>query len=279
MQVSIVGYESCMPEREVGNDFFDIDPKRLKRGMFAGAHLRRHVDQETCSEMLAQATEKLIDRLSLDAATDVDLILTNIGLGDQFFSGHGLILAKMIGARPKFIYDLENTGCISFVYMAQLAHMLMQQGVVRTALIGCMQAAGGRIYAHPDLRDKPQASIPGDGCGVAYLSAGGESPILSIETRSYPEYSEDMETVYPRWQELVGAGNRSVQREIRPVQNCQGHHARQCPGPRSGANGLPRSGDGPQGPRFFGDQSAEYTVFAQLARGAGTPPRAPSQHV
>lgn len=212
MQVSIVGYESCLPEREIDNDFFDIDPKRLQRGMFAGATLRRHVDQETCSEMLAQATHKLMDRFSLNAETDIDLILTNIGLGDQFFSGHGLVLAKMIGAKPKFIYDLENTGCISFVYMAQLAQMLIQQGVAKTALIGCVQAAVGRIYAYPDLRDKPQASIPGDGRGVAYLRVGGEAPILSIETRSYPEYSEDMETVYPdgrKWWE-PGTGQFSV---------------------------------------------------------------------
>jgi 3-oxoacyl-[acyl-carrier-protein] synthase-3 len=212
MQVSIVGYESFMPEREVGNDFFDIDSKRLQRGMFAGAKLRRHVDQETCSEMLAHASRKLIDRFALDVETDIDLILTNVSLGDQFFSGHGLILAKRIGAKPKFIYDLENSGCVSFVYMAQLAQMLVQQGMVKTALIGCVQASGGRIYSHPDLRDKPQASIPGDGCGVAYLRPGGESPILSIETRSYPEYSEDMEIVYPdgrKWWE-PGAGQLSV---------------------------------------------------------------------
>lgn len=212
MHVSILGYESFMPEHEVSNDFFDIDPKRLKRGMFAGAHLRRHVERETCSAMLAQATRKLIDRFSLDVETDIDLILTHVNLGDQFFNGHGLILAKMIGAKPKLIYDLENSGCISFVYMAQLAQTLMQQGMAKTALLGCAQAAGGRIYSHPDLRGKPQASIPGDGCGVAYLRPGNESPILSIETRSYPEYSEDMEIVYPdgrKWWE-PGKGPFSV---------------------------------------------------------------------
>ncbi len=215
MQVSILGFESVMPEREVSNDFFDIDPKRLKRGMFAGANMRRHVDQETCSDMLAQAARQIVERFSLNVETDIDLILTNVGLGDQFFNGHGLILAKKIGAKPKFIYDLENSGCISFVYMAQLAQLLMQQGVAKTALIGCVQASGGRVYAHPDLRSQPQACIPGDGCGVAYLRRGNEAPILSIETRSYPEYSEDMDIEYPdgrHWWE-PGMGPFSVKFE------------------------------------------------------------------
>ena len=100
MEVSIVGYESFMPKNEVGNDFFDIDPKRLQRGMFAGAHLRRHVDQETCSEMLVHATRKLIDRFALDVEADIDLILTNVNLGDQFFSVTALFWLKRSGQNP-----------------------------------------------------------------------------------------------------------------------------------------------------------------------------------
>jgi 3-oxoacyl-[acyl-carrier-protein] synthase-3 len=62
----------------------------------------------------------------------------------------------------------------------------------RTALLCNVQNAGGRVFSHPDNRKRPQSAIPGDGCGVGLLVAGGESPIRTVVTRSYAEFADDM---------------------------------------------------------------------------------------
>jgi 3-oxoacyl-[acyl-carrier-protein] synthase III len=51
------------------------------------------------------------------------------------------------------------------------------------------------VFAHPDNRKRPQSAVPGDGCGVGLLVAGGESPVRSIVTHAFPEYADDMRVV------------------------------------------------------------------------------------
>jgi 3-oxoacyl-[acyl-carrier-protein] synthase-3 len=192
--VSLIAVASQLPETVIGNDFF---PTPKKRGpMFLAPKERRHVRREdTAAGMLGRAADKLIARLNLQPQRDIDLLLTNVSLPDEPFTGCGAEVARLVGARPQWVLDLHNTGCVSFVYMMELARHLMQTTPAKTALICNAQTAAGRAFSEPRMRLKPQAVVPGDGFGVGYLVAGEEAPILSVVHRSFGEHAGDMRSV------------------------------------------------------------------------------------
>ncbi|MFF3405276.1 3-oxoacyl-ACP synthase III family protein [Streptomyces sp. NPDC002742] len=193
--VGIVDFGSYLPENVVGPEFFHdpdapVDP-------LAGAPLfkvpatRHHVaPDERASDMIAKAAEPLFERLGRKPRADV--FLTNVLLPDEPFMGVGAQAAHRLGINPEWVVDLHNGGCASFVYMMQLAQKIMADGSARTALIANVQNTAGQMFAQSEVRKHPHAAVPGDGCGVAYLEAGGGSPILGIRKRSTPEYSVDL---------------------------------------------------------------------------------------
>jgi 3-oxoacyl-[acyl-carrier-protein] synthase-3 len=189
--MSLVGTASEMPETVVYNDFFGIGDDG--NGMFRGPKQRRHVVGESAADLVSRAARKLADRLGLDVSADVDLMLTNVTCTDLAFSGVGATVSKMLGCRPKWILDLHNTGCISFVYMLGVAREFIASGAVKTALLCCAQTSAGRVFRHEENRARPQSAIPGDGCGVGYVVANDSSPVRSVVQRSYGEYADDMQ--------------------------------------------------------------------------------------
>jgi len=193
IQVSLAGTAGYVPETVVDREFFEVGDGAGRTGMFRGPAERRHVlPGEGAPDMIEKAARKLADRLGVDLARDVDLILTNVSVPDELFTGCGAVVARRLGCAPKMVLDLHNSGCVSFVYMMDVARSLMTATGARSALICNVQTAAGRIYRHPDNRARAQAPVPGDGCGVGLLIAGGESPVLSISSRVCADYAEDM---------------------------------------------------------------------------------------
>jgi 3-oxoacyl-[acyl-carrier-protein] synthase III len=192
--VSLIAVASQMPETIVGSDFF---PPAGKPGlMFRRPTTRRHMRRdESAADMLARAAGKLIDRLNLNPARDIDLLFTNVSVPDAPFTGCGAEVARFLEARPQWVLDLQNTGCVAFIYMMELARHLMQTTGARSALLCTAQTAAGRIFADPSLREKPQSAVPGDGFGVGYVVAGEQSPILSVVHRAYGDYASDMRLI------------------------------------------------------------------------------------
>lgn len=194
--ISLVGTASFLPETVRDNAFFQRDGEdgAAHGPMFRGSRLRHHLaDGDTAADMIARAARSLGDKLNLDLTRDVDLILTNVSCPDIPFTGSGAIVSRALGCQPMFILDLHNTGCISFVFMMSVARSLMTTMGARTALLCNVQSSAGRVFAHPDNRYLPQSAVPGDGCGVGFLVANAESPVRAIATRSYGEFSEDMQ--------------------------------------------------------------------------------------
>jgi 3-oxoacyl-[acyl-carrier-protein] synthase-3 len=192
--VSLAGTASYLPENIVENDFFG-DPDAPRAAMFRGVRQRRHVSEhETSSTMIAAATRSLFERLDKDL-TEIDLLLTNVTVPDVPMFGCGAAVALDLGVKPKQILDVHNAGCVSFVYMMQLARDLMLATGAETALIANAQTAGGRVFSHPENRVRAQAVVPGDGAGVGLLVRSDESPIRSVVTNNWPEYAHDMRAV------------------------------------------------------------------------------------
>jgi len=191
---SLIGTASYFPAAVIGNEFFGADRDDQAVGsMFRGTRRRHHVaPDESAADMIARAATRLAEREGLDLARDVELILTNVSLPDHPFTGCGALVGQKLGCAPKLIIDLHNTGCVSFVYMMKVAQSLFAGGAARTALICNAQTAAGRVFSHPDNRHRPQSAVPGDGCGVGFVVANRESPVLAITTRCYPEFADDM---------------------------------------------------------------------------------------
>jgi 3-oxoacyl-[acyl-carrier-protein] synthase III len=190
--VSLLGVASYLPERVVTNEFFAPGASG-RRGMFTAPTTRRHVGRdETAAEMITRASTRLCDELRLNAAHDVDILFTNVAVPDQAFTGCGADVAHRMGCRPRWIIDLHNTGCVAFIYMMDLARILLRATDARGALLCTVQTAAGRIFSNPDVRKKSQAPVPGDGCGVGYVAISDASPILSVVHRCQPEFASDM---------------------------------------------------------------------------------------
>jgi 3-oxoacyl-[acyl-carrier-protein] synthase-3 len=190
--LSLFGVASYLPERVVGNDFF-AEGTEARRGMFTAPQTRRHVSRDdTAVAMIERATARLAERLHLNPATDIDIVFTNVTIPDQPFTGCGAEVAYRIGCRARWIVDLHNSGCVSFVYMLDLARRLMGETGARGALLCNVQNAAGRIFSHPQVRLTSQAPVPGDGCGVGFAAASEVAPVLSIVHRALGEFAADM---------------------------------------------------------------------------------------
>jgi 3-oxoacyl-[acyl-carrier-protein] synthase III len=190
--VSLLGVASYLPERVVTNDYFAPDTA-ARKGMFRAPSTRRHVARdELAVDMIERAGRRLVDRLNLDPARDVDVLFTNVTVPDQPFTGCGAEVAHRLGAHPRWVIDLHNAGCVSFIYMMELAQALVRATDARGALLCNVQNAGGRVFAHPEIRLRSHAPVPGDGCGVGYLAASEVAPILTAMHVCHGEFASDM---------------------------------------------------------------------------------------
>src|SRR6478609_6125806 len=190
--LSLLGVASYLPERVVTNEFF-APGATARRGMFTAPTTRRHVTPEqSAAEMIERASARLFDRLGLSAAREVALLFTNVAVPDQAFTGCGAEVAHRIGAHPRWIIDLHNSGCVSFIYMMGLARSLLREHGARGALLCNVQNAAGRIFSDKDVRTKSQAPVPGDGCGVGLVAMSDVSPVLSLVQRCQSEFAGDM---------------------------------------------------------------------------------------
>lgn len=190
--VSLLGVASAFPEAIVGNDFF-APGAASRRGMFTAPTTRRHVRRdESAADLIERAARRLMANLALDPAHDLDVIFTNVTVPDQPFTGCGAEVAHRLGAHPRWVIDLHNSGCVSFVYMLELARLMMAGGGARGALLCNVQNAGGRVFSNPEVRLQSQAPVPGDGCGVGFVAPSAGSPVLSIVHRCQGAFARDM---------------------------------------------------------------------------------------
>lgn len=193
MSISLIDVEAVMPKKVVLNDYFGEEEARQKNRMFSGTIERRHMErEEMASDYFAQAAQNIFSRLKLDPQADVDMILTNVSIPDESFTGCGAVVNKKIQGQAKWIFDMHNTGCVSFLYLLDVAKTYFEAGKAKSALICVGQTAGGRIFGQEDTRQLAQAAIPGDGFAVAYVTNTDVRPILAMEFKNFPQYSEDM---------------------------------------------------------------------------------------
>jgi 3-oxoacyl-[acyl-carrier-protein] synthase III len=193
--LGIVGLGSYLPATVVGVEHFRdpaAPPDPLANSpLFKAPRERRHVGGgERAAAMVAAAARPMFQRLG--GAPPVDVLLTNVLLPDALFTGCGAEVAELLGCRPEWIIDLHNGGCASFPHMLKLAQTLVDGGGARTALLAMVQNTAGQIFDQPQVRVRPHAATPGDGCGVAYLQVGVGAEVLGTRLRHTPSTARDL---------------------------------------------------------------------------------------
>ncbi|WP_051023231.1 3-oxoacyl-ACP synthase III family protein [Nocardia pneumoniae] len=195
--VSLVDVSSYLPGEPVGTEYFTQfarSDRMAKNVMFRAPKGRHHVARdETAVDMVERAVAPLIERHGEDAIADVDVLITHTQLPDNPVLGCGPEVARRLGLRPSFVYDVHNGGCAAFVHMMAMARMVLQTTSARTALIAATQNCAGPVFTQTEIRKLAQAPVPGDGCGVGLLRKDDSAPILDIECRTYPEFAGDMD--------------------------------------------------------------------------------------
>ena len=196
MNLSISDVEEILPSKVIENSYFGDAFADNKNRMFKGCIERRHIENEELSiDYFEKATEVLLKRNKI-APQEIDMILTNVSVPDHIFTGSGAMLNKRIGGKATWIFDIHNTGCVSFIYMLEVAKSFMQSHGVKKVLICSGQTAGGRIFGKESNRNLPQSAIPGDGFAVALIEDSKEHEVLKTVQEVFPENSEDMKANY-----------------------------------------------------------------------------------
>ncbi|GAB18619.1 putative 3-oxoacyl-[acyl-carrier-protein] synthase [Gordonia effusa NBRC 100432] len=194
--VSLTDVASYLPENRVGAEYFAqfAESDELANSvMFKAPAYRHHIgEDETVTDMIERAVEPLLARHGSEMLSQVDVLITHTQLPELPIHGAGGQVAHRLGIAPEWVIDLHNGGCVAFVYMMKLAKQILETTSARSALICTAQNSAGQVFTQEQVRGLAQAAIPGDGCGVGYLTKSDESPILATVCRHLPEYAGDM---------------------------------------------------------------------------------------
>jgi 3-oxoacyl-[acyl-carrier-protein] synthase-3 len=195
--VSLTDVAGYLPGEPVPAAFYTDYPgaedKLRDHPMFRVPPTRHHVaPDETNTDMIERAVQPLIERHGKAAIRGVDVLLVHSQLPDLPFVGAGTEVARRLGLNPEWLVDVANAGCASFVHMLKLARQILTTTDAKTALICNAQSAAGQCFTQSDVRRLAQAAVPGDGCGVGYVTTSADAPVLGVETRHIGAYAGDM---------------------------------------------------------------------------------------
>ena len=198
--VSLTDVAGYLPGEPVPAEFYTQYPgaedKLRDNPMFRVPPMRHHVAAgESNTDMVERAVAPLIERHGREEIRSVDVLLMHSQLPDTPFVGAGSEVARRLGLKPRWLIDVANAGCASFVHMLELARQILTTTDAQTALICNAQSAAGQLFTQSDVRRLAQAAIPGDGCGVGYLTTSAASPVLDVVTRHIGDYGGDMTAV------------------------------------------------------------------------------------
>ncbi|MFF1405014.1 3-oxoacyl-ACP synthase III family protein [Streptomyces sp. NPDC058294] len=213
--VSLTDVSTYLPGEAVPAAFFTEHPaaedKLRDSPMFKVPRSRHHVaPDETNADMIERAVQPLIERHGRAAIRRVDVLLVHSQLPDQPFVGAGTEVVRRLGLSPRWLIDVANAGCASFVHMLDLARQILLDGQAHTALICNAQSAAGQLFTQSQVRGLSQAAIPGDGCGVGYVTTSAHAPVLGIESRHIAAHAGDMTMVRDDGRKYWEAGEAQV---------------------------------------------------------------------
>src|SRR3989442_1685752 len=166
MPLSIAAFGSYLPAEGVEAPPVDpaVDPIAANPLLRLPATRHRVAPGESAAEMIEKAARPMFERLGLDPAASVDLLLTNVLLPDNFITGSGAEAARRLGCDPALVLDVHNSGCASFPFLLKIAQSMITSGEARRVVIANLPNTPGQGYAQPPLSPTKRARTPGGRC-------------------------------------------------------------------------------------------------------------------
>lgn len=175
MTTKIIGTGRCLPETVVTNDDLSkiMDTSDEWISSRTGIRERHLVKEETTASMSAEAAKKALAQAGI-SPSDIDLIIVGTLTGDYITPSTACEVQSMIGATNAVAFDI-NAACSGFMFALNTAHMYLQAGIYKNALI----IGAETLSKIMDWNDRSTCVLFGDGAGAAVVTSD-ESGLLGF---------------------------------------------------------------------------------------------------
>lgn len=168
MTTAVLGTGSYLPENIVSNDDLAkrMDTSDEWISSRTGIRFRHICNKETAMEIAYNAAELALKNSGIPAEK-IDLIIVATITSDCLTPSMSCMLQARLRAVNAVCFDI-NAACSGFIFAMNTAHMYLQAGVARYALI-----IGAEVLSRIlDWDDRSTCVLFGDGAGAAVLGLG-----------------------------------------------------------------------------------------------------------
>ncbi len=168
MATTILGTGSYLPENIVSNDdlakYMDTSDEWISSR--TGIRFRHISNKETAAEIAYYAAASALKHSGI-LAENIDLIIAATITPDCLTPSMSCILQEKLGAVNAVCFDI-NAACSGFIFAMNIAHMYLQAGMARYALVLGVEVLSSIL----DWTDRSTCVLFGDGAGAAVLGPG-----------------------------------------------------------------------------------------------------------
>lgn len=167
MITRIIGTGSSLPKQIVTNDDLSkiMDTSDEWISSRTGIRKRHLAKEETTASMSVEAAEKALHSAGIKAE-EVDLIIVATITGDYLTPSTACEVQAELGADCAVAFDV-NAACSGFMFALHTAHVYLQTGIYKTALI----LGAETLSKIMDWEDRSTCVLFGDGAGAAVVRA------------------------------------------------------------------------------------------------------------
>ena len=180
MGTRIIGTGSSLPETVVTNNdlskIMDTSDEWIRTRTGIGE--RHLVKEETTTSMSIEAAKRAMEDAGV-TAQEIDLIIVGTVSADRVTPACACEVQAAVGAVGAVAFDI-NAACSGFMFALNIAHVYLQTGVYKTALIIGAETLSKII----DWSDRSTCVLFGDGAGAAIVRADDREGLLAFDQGS-----------------------------------------------------------------------------------------------
>lgn len=180
MGTRIIGTGSYLPGTVVTNDDLSkiMDTSDEWISSRTGIRERHLVKEETTASMSVEASKRAIENAGI-SAEEIDLIIVGTVSADHVTPACACEVQAAIGAVNAVAFDI-NAACSGFMFAMNIAHVYLQMGVYKTALI----LGAETLSKIMDWNDRSTCVLFGDGAGAAVVRVEERGGLLAYDQGS-----------------------------------------------------------------------------------------------
>lgn len=165
MITKIIGTGSCLPSHVVSNDDLSkiMDTSDEWISSRTGIRERHLAKEETTAFMASESAKRTLKDAGVDAK-EIDLIIVGTITGDYVTPSTACEVQAQLGADKAVAFDV-NAACSGFMFGLHTAHMYLQSGIYKTALI----IGAETLSKIMDWNDRSTCVLFGDGAGAVVI--------------------------------------------------------------------------------------------------------------